>query len=54
MANRKWEDEDAPRKIVAKFNGHCAECETDLKEGDDIIYDPKTRKAYCTSCGGDL
>lgn len=47
-------DEDAPFKMKAKRDGHCAECEAELFEGDQIYWDPKNYKAYCLACGEEL
>jgi hypothetical protein len=47
-------DEDAPHKMIAKRDGECAECEQELVEGDEIIWDPKEYKAYCIPCGEEL
>lgn len=34
------------KKIIAKFNSKCAETGIKLNKGDDIYYDPHSRKAY--------
>lgn len=47
-------DEDAPFKMRAKRDGECAECETELLEGEQIVWDPKEFKAYCLECGEEL
>lgn len=38
-------------KMQARYDGHCTECETDILQGDDIVWDTKERKAYCDACG---
>lgn len=40
--------------MTAKLDGKCCDCEEDVEVGQRIVYDPDTRKAYCTSCGVDL
>jgi ribosomal protein S27E len=40
--------------IEAKFNSKCHECEEDLYEGDNIIFDTKYKKAYCLKCGKEM
>jgi len=47
-------DDKAPFEMTATLDGECAECETELFEGDRIIWDPKEHKVYCQSCGEDL
>lgn len=54
MTMQKWADEDKPHIMRAKRDGKCAECGEDLFEGDDIVWDPKERKAYCTTCGEEV
>lgn len=46
--------QDNLRNITAKFPGCCYECEDLIEEGDPIVYDIVTRKAYCEKCGKDL
>jgi len=36
------------RTITAKFGSKCPECKTPISAGDEITYDPDTRKAYCS------
>lgn len=50
----KMPDENSPFKMTSKRGGECAECETELSEGDQIVWDPKEFKAYCLTCGEDL
>jgi len=45
------QDQGAPHTMVSKRNGVCSECEQDINEGDQIVWDPKEYKAYCMDCG---
>lgn len=38
----------------AKRNSKCTECRIEIYEGDRIVYDPETYKAYCDSCGEEV
>lgn len=51
--HRDYEDERYVR-MRAKYPGECFECEDDILEGDDMIWDTKDFKAYCTDCGEQL
>lgn len=44
---------DDPRyvKSRAKFDSHCHECEGDIEQGDEYVFDTKYKKAYCMACG---
>jgi hypothetical protein len=44
-------NEDRFIQMEARYDGHCAECEEDIVEGDPIVWDIKERKAYCETCG---
>lgn len=41
-------------RMEAKFDSHCEECEEDILEGDQMVYDTLERKAYCAECGESL
>jgi hypothetical protein len=45
---------DAPFWMTAKRDGYCAECETDIRSGERIVYDAEDFKAYCKVCGEDV
>lgn len=45
------QDTPSPHPMKAKRDGQCAECETELFEGEDIVWDPTNFKAYCAECG---
>lgn len=47
-------EKDEPHKMRAKRDGECAECETELFEGEEIVWDPREFKAYCLPCGEEL
>jgi hypothetical protein len=34
------------RHIKAKFNSKCAETGAQIKKGDNMLYDPNTKKCY--------
>ena len=38
-------------KIVAKYDGRCAECREPVEAGDDVYFDSADRRVYCESCG---
>ncbi len=40
--------------MKAKRDGECAECEDLIAVGDDIVWDTKEYKAYCSTCGQDV
>jgi ribosomal protein S27E len=40
--------------IRAKYNSNCAECESDIEEGERIVFDTETRKIYCNDCGEEV
>ncbi len=42
------------REMKAKFSSTCAGCNSIIKKGEDIIYDPNNRKAYHKECGQDI
>lgn len=54
MALIPHRDSDEPFEMTATRDGECAECETEIFEGDQMIWDPKEHKAYCLSCGEDM
>lgn len=37
--------------MKAKFDSSCNECEDSISEGDDIVFAPVIKKAYCSACG---
>lgn len=39
--------DNTPYFLAAKFAGTCAETGQSFKKGDNILYYPGTRKAYC-------
>ena len=45
---------DEPFWMTAKRDGHCAECEDDITQGDRMVYDPSHYKAYCSDCGEEI
>lgn len=36
-----------PRMIVARFDSVCAETGKQIKKGDEVLYDPRSKKVYC-------
>ena len=48
------DDNRTPHRMRAKRDGEYAECETELYEGEEIVWDPKEYKAYCIPCGEEL
>lgn len=40
--------------MAAKHDGECAECEGDIRKGDEMLWDADDYKAYCETCGEDI
>jgi ribosomal protein S27E len=40
--------------MTSKRDSHCTECEGTIEEGERIVYDSDTYKAYCNSCGEEV
>ena len=40
--------------MAAKFDSKCSECEAEIEKGDNMTFDSKDRKAYCSACGEEL
>lgn len=40
--------------MTAKRDGECAECESDIRAGDRIVWDKDAFKAYCADCGVEI
>ena len=40
--------------IKARYAGSCKECETEIKEGEKVLYEPEFKRAYCRACGIEL
>lgn len=40
--------------LKARFDSRCNECEDSISEGDDIVYAPEIKKAYCEGCGENI
>jgi hypothetical protein len=40
-----------PRILKAKFKSRCPKCRREISPGEQIIYWPITRTAFCWSCG---
>lgn len=54
MSLHRHEEEDRPFIMKAKRDGQCTECDTDIFEGEEMVWDPKEFKAYCMDCGVDV
>lgn len=37
--------------MKARFDSRCHDCEETISEGDDILFAPEIKKAYCENCG---
>lgn len=40
-----------PRRITARFNSTCCNCNCNIRKGDSAYYWPKGKLIYCTNCG---
>jgi hypothetical protein len=38
------------RRMKAKYPGKCGSCDTPIALGDEIVYDPADKSAYCPGC----
>lgn len=39
--------------IKAKYDGHCKECESDIRAGENALYTDE-REIYCETCGEEI
>lgn len=49
--NHKRFYQNNPRPMIAKYSGHCSQCQQKVKPGDPIIYWPITKGVQHESCG---
>ena len=40
-----------PKWMKARYDGKCSQCWKPIQEGDDIVYFPIGKKAFCAECG---
>lgn len=40
-----------PRRIIARFDSSCCNCNANIKKGDTACYWPAGRLIFCTVCG---
>ena len=40
--------------MTAKHGGECADCGSDIEEGDRIVWVPSDNDAFCSNCGPDI